>query len=687
MATGQLTDVLRHLRRLTLAQEAGGLTDGQLLERFLARHEEAAFEALLRRHGPMVFGVCQRILHNADDAEDAFQATFLVLVRKAASVMPREAVGNWLYGVAYRTALKARELLGKRRAKERTMAKREAVEPPAWDELRPLLDQELSRLPDKYRLPVVLCDLEGKKRKDVAQHLGWPEGTLSCRLARARALLARRLAKHGLAVSGAALGATLSGGAAAGVPESLTMGTIRAAMHTAPGLISARVAALTEGVLEVMSLAKMKTSFFVVLAVGVMLTAGGVLAQRPADAGQSRPPAGRGNFGDTILVLDQQFWDAGAKHDTATLGRLFADDFVGLTPDGTRWTRASLLDHYQKVRTGDLQVTKPKEVVRLNAHTAVLTYEAKFKIYNRNGTVRDSPHQRMTSCWVQRDGGWFVKFSQAGDARGPYQVPLFTNSLNQTNTIFSNPNSLFSGYNTFAQPGPYFTGVNTLVHPQYLNLNEMNFTLYRQMPLYRPAAPAVARTVVTARHAARGSAEVRSFSWLETPGAPMPFRVIVAKATQTEATSFPDLQEGIHLSGGPLDRVTELTVDGTLKKLHSQFGRTNIEVAVPTNGAKALKVDGFLMAGPLQVQIDGKPANLKDLKAGMLLSMRMMKKSDTLAAVEIRAGKSVESLQPKEAAAARTSSAQELQNHFLYLFSGGSDGATVWQNPINGPTR
>jgi RNA polymerase sigma factor (sigma-70 family) len=658
MATGQLTDVLRHLRRLTLAREAGALTDGQLLERFLSRGEEAAFEALLRRHGPMVLGVCRRILHNADDADDAFQATFLVLVRKAGSVVPREAVGNWLYGVAYRTALKARELLGKRRAKERNMAKRVAVEYPAWDELRPLLDQELSRLPDKYRLPVVLCDLEGKKRKDVADQLGWPEGTLSCRLARARALLAKRLAKHGLAMSGTALGAALSGGAAAGVPEPLAMITIRAAMQSAAGqlaaagLISARVAALTEGVLQVMSLSKMKSSLFVVLVVGAMLTAGGVLAQRPADVGQPPPPTGRGNLSDTILVLDQQFWDAGAKHDTATLGRLFADDFVGLTPDGTRWTKPLLLEQYKQVRTGDLKVTKPKEVFRLNAHTAVLTYEAKYKIYNRDGTLRDSPHQRMTACWVQRDGGWFVKFSQAGAVGHP--APQFSPSLS--------PLSLFSHSN------PYWNTNTTFVTPQYLNQNDL-FNPYRSATLYQlyssqSLAPKTAKTVVAARQTARGSAEIRSFSWLETPGAAMPFRVILAKTTHQDESSFPDLREGIHLSGGPLNRVTELTVDGTLKRIHSEFGRTTLDVDVPTNGAKELSVEGFLIASLLRVQIDGQPTNLKGLKAGMRLSMRILKKTNTVVAVEIRAGTNVESLQPKTAQVSPSYSIQGAYNAF-----------------------
>ncbi len=153
--------LIQHLSRGALGLD-GDVTDGQLLGRFLARRDEAAFEALLRRHGPMVLGVCRRVLGNSHDADDAFQATFLVLVRKAATVRPASAVGNWLYGVAYRTALEARSAAARRRRKEREVADMARGRPADDDrgELRRLLDQELSRLPDKYRTPIILCDLE-----------------------------------------------------------------------------------------------------------------------------------------------------------------------------------------------------------------------------------------------------------------------------------------------------------------------------------------------------------------------------------------------------------------------------------------------------------------------------------------------------------------------------------------------
>src|SRR5947209_5158481 len=156
MATNPLSNVLRRLRGVEMLRESGDLTDGQLLARFLALRDETAFETLLRRHGPMVLGVCRRLLRHDQDAEDAFQATFLVLARKAASVVPREKVGNWLYGVAYNTARKARALSARRRGREvqvKAMPEPHTLrqETNLWAGLRPLLDRELSRLPDKYR--------------------------------------------------------------------------------------------------------------------------------------------------------------------------------------------------------------------------------------------------------------------------------------------------------------------------------------------------------------------------------------------------------------------------------------------------------------------------------------------------------------------------------------------------------
>jgi RNA polymerase sigma-70 factor (ECF subfamily) len=161
----------------------------------------------------MVLAVCRRVLRHAQDAEDAFQATFLVLARKASSLRSRELLGHWLYGIAYRTALKARAMNLRRRTRESQARLRSCPEPADGDseELLARLDAEISRLPEKYRVPVVLCELQGKSRKDVACLLGLPEGTVSSRLANARKLLARRL-KTGVALSGSLLTAALGKG-------------------------------------------------------------------------------------------------------------------------------------------------------------------------------------------------------------------------------------------------------------------------------------------------------------------------------------------------------------------------------------------------------------------------------------------------------------------------------------------
>src|SRR5262245_14060918 len=268
MATGQMSGVVRHLRRAALLQDGGGMTDGQLLECFITRRDEAAFETLVRRHAPMVLGVCRRVLRHPQDAEDAFQATFLVLARKAAALGQRELVGNWRYEAAYRAAMEAKAV--RRRVKERQVSAMPepvaAEEAEVWRDLRPVLDRELNRLPDRYRVPVVLCDLEGRTRRDVARQLGLPEGTLSGRLTTARRLLAKRLARHGVALSAGALAAVLSQhAAAAGVPAPLVVPTVQAAAllaagETAAGLVSAKVAALTEGVLKAMLMTRLRVT-------------------------------------------------------------------------------------------------------------------------------------------------------------------------------------------------------------------------------------------------------------------------------------------------------------------------------------------------------------------------------------------------------------------------------------------
>ena len=307
MATSQMSEFIQRLRGILLLRDG---SDAQLLDAFIHDGDSASLATLVRRHGPMVWGVCRRLIHNQQDAEDCFQATFLVLVRRADSIAPREMVGNWLYGVAHRTALKARATLGKRAARERQVAampESATTQPSDWNDLQPLLDEELSRLSDKYRAVVVLCDLEGKSRREAAQQLGVPEGTVAGRLARARSLLADRLRKRGVSLSGGALGSLLAQNAAsARVPIAIVSSTIEAATT---GVLAPKVAALAAGVIQAMFVSKAK------LVVGLLLMfamfgSGGVMLSRHLASGQAAqveaPPAKIEKGGQEDRVVGDQ---------------------------------------------------------------------------------------------------------------------------------------------------------------------------------------------------------------------------------------------------------------------------------------------------------------------------------------------------------------------------------------------
>jgi RNA polymerase sigma factor (sigma-70 family) len=269
--------ILNFLRRVLGTPPPGGVSDADLLRRFVADRDEAAFELLLWRHAAMVLHVCGQVLRDRQAAEDAFQATFLVFVRKAASVRRRESLGGWLYKVAYHVALKARAQLKKRAPLD---AELDRIESPAETdevdrrELRRLICEEVNRLPPRYRAPIVACYFEGKTHEQAASQLGWPRGTVAGRLARARDLLRRRLMRRGVALSGATFAAALPAPAVQAATPGLIDSTIQAAKRFAAGPAagsagSPRSAALAEGVLKTMYWTRVK-----IVAVVLLLLAG-----------------------------------------------------------------------------------------------------------------------------------------------------------------------------------------------------------------------------------------------------------------------------------------------------------------------------------------------------------------------------------------------------------------------------
>jgi RNA polymerase sigma factor (sigma-70 family) len=270
-----------------------GISDALLLDRFVMHRDEAAFEAIVARHGPMVLGVCRRVLDDPDDIEDVFQATFLVLVRKAGSLRDRDLLANWLYGVAHRVAVRARANAYRRHLLERP-GREEAVMDgePREDlaELRAVLDDEMSRLPDRLRAVVVLCDLQGLAQQDVARQIGCPVGTIKSRLSRARARLRGRLVRRGIALPCLGAKALIAPEtASAAVPAALSASTIRAALDlTAGAPVAAPIGALAEGVVRSMTITKVSLAAIGLLA--SILAVAGALSIAATMAHHDPPP-------------------------------------------------------------------------------------------------------------------------------------------------------------------------------------------------------------------------------------------------------------------------------------------------------------------------------------------------------------------------------------------------------------
>ncbi|HKI18194.1 MAG TPA: sigma-70 family RNA polymerase sigma factor, partial [Isosphaeraceae bacterium] len=277
--------VMRELEVLWTSGTLSGLSDAQLLGRFTAGGAQdaggSAFRELVHRHGPIVMGVCRQILRHSHDADDAFQATFLVLVRKARSIQVRDSLAPWLYKVAYRTAMRARASASRYRVTDIEQA--DVIEGSADEayqlDVRPLLQEELGRLPEKYRSPIVLCHLEGRSHEEAARILSWPVGTVSGRLSRGRQLLRSRLERRGVAVSSAMVSSSLLDSSRVVPPNSLVDSVVGAATGSASTTVSASVLTLTQGVLKAMLLNKLKATALVFLFVGAISGGAGVWAR------------------------------------------------------------------------------------------------------------------------------------------------------------------------------------------------------------------------------------------------------------------------------------------------------------------------------------------------------------------------------------------------------------------------
>jgi RNA polymerase sigma factor (sigma-70 family) len=341
---------LRSLIRRLLAAQAGSAPDRALLERFLTARDEAAFAALVERHGAMVLGVARNVLHNHQDAEDVFQATFLVLARKAGSVRKQGSLGSWLHGVAYRLALNARTAAAVRRRHESGSPGRApatSADDLTWRELSAVLHEELERLPDRYRAPLVLCYLEGMTQDEAAEHLGLAKGTLKGRLERARLLLRGRLGRRGLAPAVVLLAdACWPAGAAPAAPRLST--TTRAAVAVAaggPSGASASVARLTEGALRAMFVRKLRFTLALLLAVGLVAAGAHLLTSHEAPGG---PPA-------TAAPAPEK--QVGERVKEMPWGKPVGGWRMRLTPSATEYRRNTpliLMLEFQNVSAGPL---------------------------------------------------------------------------------------------------------------------------------------------------------------------------------------------------------------------------------------------------------------------------------------------------------------------------------------------
>lgn len=434
MAPGPFNQVLRQLRRLVGGPSTATTTDAELLQRFVRERDESAFADLMDRHGPMVLGVCRRMLGDAHAAEDAFQAAFLVLIRKAHTIGNREAIGPWLYRVAFRLALRARGSFDRTRFQPlevETMDTHQPASEPGIRELRPILDEEVHRLPEKYRAPIVLCYFEGRTNQEAAELLRWPIGTVMGRLSRARDLLRGRLARRGLALSSASLAALFSpADALAALPAALRQITLQSAVAfvTDPAVatrgLSAPVAALLDGALRDMMRTKFRLAFVVVLSLGTLGLAAGWTMQRVTKA-RPQPNEVAANVAVAIETPTDPHGDPLPRRALARLGtaRLFGNTGVTFAPDGKVLAYNGDQGNSSSIILADVRSGKPVERIEnlpFGAYSVAFSPDGKTLAWCGNERqVRfwdRAARKELEPLPIEQNYAYRLAFSPRGDA-------------------------------------------------------------------------------------------------------------------------------------------------------------------------------------------------------------------------------------------------------------------------------
>jgi RNA polymerase sigma factor (sigma-70 family) len=440
MATGPgIEDVGGPIARLFGEGSASGMDEGELLRRFAVGRDPVALEVLVARHGPMVLGVCRRVLGNRHSSEDAFQATFLVLAKRAGSIRDPDRLGPWLHGVAHRVAVRARADLARRNARERPGAEELAMETSADDsgfdrlELRAALDEEVRRLPEKFREPIVLCYLDGLTHDEAASRLRCPVGTVRSRLSTGRAKLRERLTRRGVAVPSGVFAAVLTAeGASAAVSPVLLSSTVKAATAfaggmaaaTAAGMVSAGVASLAEGVSKTMILSKLKIVGGLALAGMLTLGVGAVAAYQVGSKGQDakaeKPAKEKAKMAEKGPKLDETVKAAEAYLDLLDEGK-YAESWDAMSAVAHEAiARAGWAENVGKVRaaTGKLKGRKLKRLDLRATGAADRFNQAWF--YAEFRAVGGETWSELVILTLEKGKDWKIDTYMIGD---PTKIP------------------------------------------------------------------------------------------------------------------------------------------------------------------------------------------------------------------------------------------------------------------------